>query len=33
VAGVVFVALIAGPAAALNHRDHKKRQKEGPTVR
>ena len=27
-AAVVFVAVIAVPAAALNHRDRKKRQKE-----
>jgi hypothetical protein len=31
-AGIVFVALIAGPAAALNHRDRKRRQKERPTT-
>jgi hypothetical protein len=28
VASVVFVSLIAGPAAVLNSRDHRKRQKD-----
>jgi hypothetical protein len=32
-AAVVFVAAIAVPAAALNHRDRKRRQKEQPTAR
>jgi hypothetical protein len=32
VASVVFVGLIAGPAAALNHRERKRRQKERPTT-
>jgi hypothetical protein len=32
VAGVAFVVLIAAPAAALNRRDRKRRQKERPTA-